>query len=245
MIAARILGTAALSLVCARAAYAIDVLPPDAADGSRVALESTLDANTHHGGSIDASATFAPFGTIYDSGPRLRLVGGKSWYRYLANEDPRETASGHGGEVGFLIGYGLSAPRVSVIGLIGPAFSYSRDAGVRRSFEGAKIVFSAYATPTDRTMTYISFTHSTIATTSLFQAKIGAKMPLGFYIGPEMNATWRQGNPLDTPVATKRLGLHLSSIKLGPWYLSVSAGWMHEDELGSGKYVGVSVYGGF
>ena len=244
MLTARRLAVACL-LVHASLARAIDVPPPGAAGESRLALESTLDVTSKHGGSLDASATYAPFGAIYDSGLRLRMAAGGSWYRYVANDDPRAFGDGHGGELDLLAGYGLSTRRVSFIGLVGAALNRSDDEGTRNSSQGAKFVLSAYATPTDWTMAYVSLTHSTIATTSLFQAKVGAKMTPGFYVGPEVNATWRHGSPFDTHSATRRIGVHLSSMKLGPWYLSASAGWLRDRDLGSGGYVGVSSYGGF
>lgn len=224
---------------------AIDVPPPGGMSDSRLTLDVSLDSTSLHNSSLDVNATLAPFGGIYDSGFRIRLSVGRSWYDYLANDSPRSIGSGKGTETNILAGYGVAMRRVSLIGLVGVASSDSADEGVRRSNRGAKTAVSIYATPGDRSMACASFSHAAIQSVSQFQAKVGAKLWGDLFIGPETNLTWRRGDPWNTHVSIGRVSVYLSSMRIGLWSLSVSGGWVRDRDLGSGRYLSLGAYGSF
>lgn len=239
------LALAAVLLSHPDAGRAIDVPPPGGASESRLALDMSLDMSSLRSGSLDANATLAPFGSIYDSGLRLRLSMGTSWYEYLAGDSPRILGNGRGREVNLLVGYGLALQRVSLIGAIGVSMSESVDQGRTQSAHGARAVLSIYARPGDRSMAYASLTHSTIQSTTQLQAKVGAKVPGNYFVGPEINVTWRGGDPWNTSATVARIGAHVSSVRVGNWYLSVSGGRLRDRDLGYGNYLGLGLYGGF
>lgn len=236
---------AAIIVALPTGALAIDVPAPGAASPARIALDVSADVGSHRSGSLDLDVTYAPLGGIHDSGLRLRLSWGASWYEYVASEDPREVANGDGNEGSLLVGYGMALERLSLIGLIGPTRNRSVDEGVVRTTNGTRVVVSAYARPGERGMAWASVTHSTIRSTTRIQAKLGTILPTGAFIGPELNLTWRRGAPWNADSSLARLGVHVSSIAVGPWFLGFSGGYARDHDLGSGGYLGLSLYGEF
>jgi hypothetical protein len=196
-------------------------------------------------GSIDVNGTVAPFGSINESGFRLRATASVSWYKFITNDSPRAIGSGHTFEEDLLAGYEIATDRFSVIGLIGPAVGESVSGGVTTTQVGMRAVLSSFATPTDATMTYNSFSYSSIGNFSQLQSKVGVKIPAELYVGPEVNFSWRDQIPSATNIAQLRLGVHLSGWKVGPVLFSVSGGCAHDQQLGSGQYISLNLYGSF
>jgi hypothetical protein len=192
--------------------------------------------------SLDLNGTFAPFGDINESGFRIGLSGSASWYRFITNQNPLTLGSGHSFETSMLAGYEFSMNRVSFTGLIGPTVAESDDEGVSRSRWGAKTALSMYARPTDATMAFTSFSYSTIANFLQLQAKVGAKLVGDFFIGPEASFSWRNVESSDNRVAVTRVGGHISAGTFGPFLVGLSAGWAHQQQLGSGYYGSANFY---
>jgi len=203
-----------------------------------VTFDSTLDVG-HGGTSLDFNTTFALFGTMGESGLRARLTASGSWYSFLVDPVLATSGSGHALEGDFLLGYGLVIPRVSMMALVGPAIVKSVDVGVSRERNGVKTVFSLYARPTDDTMAYGQGIFSSINDSYQIQGKVGIKIPLGMYLGPEIKVAGQKGD------TQKRFGIHLSGIHIGPLVVSLSGGEMNDQQLGSGQYVSVNVYASF
>jgi hypothetical protein len=208
----------------------------------RFAVDSSLVATSLGDGSLDVNGTFSPFGDINASGVRVRVSGGDSWYRFITNESPRELGAGHTITGGLLAGYQISGERVSFMGLIGPTIAEGSDQGVSSTLWGAKTTLSMYALPSTQTMAYASLSYSTIANAVQFQSKTGLKLVGNFYVGPEAFFSWRKVLPSYDNVATMRLGGHLSAIKIGGVQFGISAGWAHQEQLGSGYYGGLNLY---
>jgi hypothetical protein len=223
----------------------MDVLPPGGEGELRLAFDMSLDTSSLRSGTLDANLTLAPLGGIYDSGMRLRLSAGASWYRYLANDNPREIGSGWNTEASALLGYGLALRRASFVMLVGPSVSEGKNQGIKRSATGAKAVISVYARPTDDSMAYASLTHSTIQSTTRVQAKFGLRSVADTYIGPETSLAWSRDDPRITRDLLRTLGVHVSSMRMGPWYAGVSAGRTRDHDLGYGYYLALGIYGAF
>ena len=249
------------SVLTARAQY----LPPPYAPQSptfiqrqHVAVSTSFDADSLGNRNVYVDATFAPFSGIYESGARVRLTGSANWYRFVTSEDPRTLGSGHYLEGGLLAGYGIWGPGFGVNWLVGPAFGESVNEGVVTDRWGAKALIEMYARPTNLTMASGSVAYSTIANNLQAQAKVGIRIFGDVYFGPEAKFTWQRILPFQinfsssaistTPVspqeriATTRVGAHISALNIGPVLFSISGGWAHDRQLGSGYYGGVSLY---
>jgi hypothetical protein len=240
--------------------------PPTAAESPPVieplqhaAATSSFDADSLGNRNVYLDATFAPFSGIYESGPRFRVLGNASWYRFVTNQETGTLGTGRSLEGGLLAGYGFAAPGFSVAWLVGPAFGESVNAGTVTDRWGARASVEMYVRPTDLTMTSASVSYSTVTNYLQAQTKAGLKIFGDAYFGPEATFSWRQILPFQvnfsttniattTPVspqqriATVRVGAHLSSFNFGPLALSVSGGWTHDRDLGSGYYGSVSLY---
>jgi Cellulose biosynthesis protein BcsS len=243
--------------------------PPTAAERPPVieplqhaAATSSFDADSLGNRNIYVDGTFAPFSGIYESGPRFRVMGNASWYRFVTNEDTGTLGSGRSLEGSVLAGYSFAAPGFGVAWLVGPAFGESVNAGTVTDRWGARASIEMYATPTDLTMTSASVSYSTVSNYLQAQTKAGLKIFGDLYFGPEAKFAWQQILPFQvnfsstaiattTPVssqqhiATMRVGAHLSSFNIGPLALSISGGWAHDRQLGSGYYGSVSFYQSF
>jgi hypothetical protein len=116
-----------------------------------------------------------------------------------------------------------------------------------------------YATPTNLTMGSTSVSYSTVTNNLQAQAKLGLKLFGDVYFGPEAKFTWQKVLPFQVNfstsaisttapvspqehIATTRVGGHISALSLGPALFSVSGGWAHDRQLGSGYYGSVSFY---
>jgi hypothetical protein len=241
----------------AQMAHAIDLPFPENPDAPAVAKTQhvAVDGSTVFTSlgdrSLDLNGTFAPWGDINESGFRFRLTGSASWYKFVTGENPQTFGTGHSIEGDILVGYQISMQRVSIIGLVGAAVGESNDQGVSRTYTGAKAVVSMYATPWDNTMAYSSLSYSTVANFLQWQSKVGARLFGAFYIGPEVNFTWRNvaastpSTPSFNNIAATRVGGHISAMTFGPVQVGISAGWAHDRNLGSGYYGGLSFYSSF
>src|SRR6266849_3749398 len=247
----RILGRLAVFALVPGVALAQDLPPPQTPETpappvnppiQQFAFDGSAVGNSLGGRSVDFNATFAPFGDINDTGFRVRLSGNGSWYRFVTGDNPTTLGSGHSLEGGVLAGYQWSLPRISFIGVIGPTFAESNDNGVKSGHWGAKTVLSAYALPSDQTMAFSSISYSTVSNYLQVQAKAGLRLVGSFYVGPEALFSWRNVVPGINNVAEMRLGGHISAVSFGPVQMSVSGGWAHQQNLGSGYYGSVNFY---
>jgi Cellulose biosynthesis protein BcsS len=252
----------ASSASTARAQY---LPPPNPADvpifvqRQHAAVSSSFDADSLGNRNVYVDGTFAPFSGIYESGVRFRLTGTASWYKFVISDEPRTLGTGRSLEGGFLLGYGLWAPGFSFTWLVGPAFAESVNEGAVTDRWGAKAAIEMYAKPTDLTMLSGSATYSTVTNNLQAQAKIGLRIFGDVYFGPEAKFTWQKIFPFEvsfstpaiattTPVspqehvATTHVGGHVSALSVGPVLFSISGGWAHDRQLGSGYYGSVSFY---
>jgi hypothetical protein len=126
--------------------------------------------------------------------------------------------------------------------LLGPTFTESDNDGALEPGNGAKIVLSTYALPSDETMVFASISYSTVWNFVQFQTKAGMKLIGNFYIGPEAVFSRRNVIPEINNVAQMRLGAQFSAVSFGPFQIGVSGGWAHQPDFGSGYYGSVNFY---
>jgi hypothetical protein len=217
-----------------------------------IAASGYVDADSLGNRTIYADGTFAPFSGIYESGVRFRVTGDASWYRFLANDNPRTLGAGSYLEGDFLVGYGFELPKFNITGLIGPAFAQIDNLGVMTERWGVTASIDINVKPTDRTNASASVKYASVSNTLQVQAKAGLKVLDGVYVGPEVKFQWQQILPIQlsfftssfitaTPVSpeTNIAYMHLgafSAINVGPVVVGLSGGWAHDHQLGSGYY---------
>jgi hypothetical protein len=207
-----------------------------------LAIDGSIMATSLGGGSANLNGTFAPFGDISASGFRLRVTTNDSWYRFSTGTTPDSFASGNTVEVGLQAGYQVALGRVGFLALVGPTYARSTSNGANTDRVGGKADLSVFALPSDLTMVYGSVSYSTIEDAVEAQTKVGINLLGDFYIGPEAAFSWRNVTPSFDNVAEFRVGGHVSAIALGQVQAGVSAGWTHQDQVGSGYYGGLNFY---
>jgi cellulose biosynthesis protein BcsS len=210
-----------------------------------VAIDGSILMTSLGSGSANLNGTFAPFGDITASGFRLRATTNESWYRFSTGTTPDSFASGNTVEVGLQAGYQVALERVGFLGLVGPTYARSTGNGVNTDRVGGKADLSMYLLPTDLTMVYGSVTYSTIDDAVEAQTKLGINLVGNVYIGPEAAFSWRNVRdvtPSFNNVGELRVGGHISAIALGQMQAGLSAGWTHQDQVGSGYYGGLNFY---
>jgi Cellulose biosynthesis protein BcsS len=238
------------------AARPIAVAPPIIPQ--HIAVSSYVDADSLGNRTVYADGTFAPFGGIYESGVRFRVMGDASWYRFITSENPRTLGTGRYLEGDFLIGYGLWLTGFNVTGLVGPAFAQIDNLGAITDRWGVKASIEMNAKPTDWMIASGSVTYSTVTNNLQVQAKAGFKISEGVYVGPESKFQWQQILPVQisfftpsfttaTPVSpqTNIAYMHLgafSALNIGPVVVGLSGGWAQDRQLGSGYYGSASLY---
>jgi Cellulose biosynthesis protein BcsS/Exonuclease len=225
-----------------------DTLPTQSFNNHHVAIDSSAEFTSQRNGWFYTNLTAAPVNGFNTSGLRFRVTTGANWYRYVNGENPRTYGSGHSLERAALIGFALPTQRFGIIGLVGLMDVQSTNEGVHQTKTGAKANLVFYAFPTDQIMSYGTLTYSTTISYRNkleAQAKMGMKVPGDSYLGPEVRVSWRDVFSEDRLITETKIGLHLSSMKVGPLYLGLSGGFAHSRQLGWGSYSGISVYGSF
>jgi cellulose biosynthesis protein BcsS len=252
----------ARSIGTARAQYVPQPNPaevPVYIQQQHAAFNSYGDADSLGNRNAYVDGTFAPFSGIYESGVRFRLLGNASWYKFVTSEDTHTLGDGRYLEGAFLAGYGVYVPGFNITWLVGPSFAESVNQGAVTDRWGARAALEMYATPTNLTMGSVSVAYSTVTNNLQAQAKLGLKIFGDLYFGPETKFTWQKVFPFlvnfsstsiatttavspQEHIATIRVGGHISAVSIGPALFSLSGGWAHDRQLGSGYYGSVSFY---
>lgn len=243
------LGVLGLALLPWGARAESPVLPsvlPSSGGVSRVALDMSGDSTSQHGGSFDASVTWAPFGSIDASGWRLRLVNSSSRYAYPADERRSRLVRGKSQETDVMVGYGMAVPGLSIVALLGYAAARSEEEGQVGRTDGLRSTVSLFAAPSPRHMLYASVSHTAMSAYTQLLVKGGVRSGQGQpYVGPEAKADWRNTDPWRQAPGVWRIGAHVSGISLGDTAWSLSGGRVQDRALGVGAYLSLGAYASF
>ncbi len=230
-------GCALALRLCAQATWAAETpFPKD-----RIVVENTTDVSSLHTVSADLTLLWSPLGAFYESGPRVRITGAISRYKFWGDPEMTFLSSGQDTELDVLLGYGFKLERGLLLTAVGPTVVRSAQwpgdlsppsAVVRH---GVKAYSSLYANPTDATMLYSQAYYSSVGQSYYFQGKGGWAVLPRVFVGPEV--TFSGGTGRDQ----WRLGGHISGLKLGPLLLGLSAGYENDRTQGRGAYGGTSL----
>ena len=221
-------------LVAAAAAHAQE--PP------RTSLQSTSDFASYGAFYTDLTASFSPFGSLWERGWRVQGVASARRYTTL---EPGLKRIGVDTTVDGLVGYQFISNGWSLLVAAGPSMIDSHlysAKGIPPSNAtkvGLKVLSSVYANPTSNTMIYGQAHYNTGTEFFYLQGKTGVAIADKLFVGPEAaySGSWTY-NQL-------RLGAHLTGYTF--WGLSsgVAFGFVRDSHYGRGFYTGLNLQTSF
>jgi hypothetical protein len=234
--------SAALGLALAGEARAADWYTGVPTDGPvkpaspTVAIDVAIDGTSQKALSGALIGTIAPFGSLDQSGMRIRLAGLGGVYSYISGQAGLGRVRGTLEDGSFMAGYEwvMKKATVAVYGgadvmnsSLSPDDPYNPAKGLRAGF---KMGVEAYVTPTDFTMISGVASYSTNNNSYYGRLKFGMALAERLYIGPEVVALG------DNFFQQWRFGGHVSGIRFGILQMGASAGFLNDRVRGAGLY---------
>lgn len=225
--------------------------PPPVAPLPTVTIDASVDGTSRNSIAGALIGKIAPFGSVAESGPRLRVSAVIGKYGYdtsdLITYVPVGAAFipasvGYGRVQGtleegsFMAGYEVVTSGGGVAAYVGPdVMNHSLspfDPGnpVQGTRVGAKVGVEAFARPTDSTMLALIAYYSTVDNSYYTRLKFGVELADYVYVGPEALALG------DDYFSQGRVGAHLTGLRFGQLQLGVSSGYLRDRVRGSGVY---------
>jgi hypothetical protein len=210
----------------------------------RFNLQSTSDFASYGAFYGDFTATYSPFGNLWDRGWRLQGVVSA---RRFSSTDGGQKRVGLDATLDMLGGYQFTPHGWSWIFSAGPTFVNSHlysAAGLPQSNTfsyGLKFLTSLYGKPSSNTMIYVQAHYNTASDFYYLQGKTGVAIAPNLFVGPEVafSGSWIHGYD------QTRLGGHLTGFTLAGFNTGVSAGYVQDSGYGKGFYAGVNVQNSF
>lgn len=224
---------------------------PAAAPAPTISIGGSVDGTSRNSIAGALIGKIAPFGTLAESGPRLRASGVIGKYAYdtgdLVTYVPVgasfiPSASGYGRVQGtladgsFMAGYEIVTSKGVVSAYVGVDVMnhglspFDPGNPVRGTNVGAKIGVETFALPTDSTMLSLSAFYSTIFNSYYARLKAGVELVDYVYVGPEALALG------DDYFSQGRVGAHVTGLRLGDLQVGVSSGYLRDRVRGNGVY---------
>ncbi len=210
----------------------------------RFNLQSTSDFASYGAFYTDLTATYAPFGNLWDEGWRAQGVVSARRYSTI---DSGQKRIGVDATLDVLGGYQFTPYGWSWILSAGPTFVNSHlyaAPGLMSSntFKyGVKVLTSLYGKPSNDTMVYVQAHYNTASDFYYMQAKTGVAIVPNLFVGPEaaFSGSWIHGYD------QTRLGAHLTGFTLAGFNTGVSAGFVRDSSYGNGFYAGANIQTNF
>lgn len=210
----------------------------------RFNLQSTSDFASYGAFYTDLTATYSPFGNLWDRGWRLQGVVSA---RRFSSTDGGQKRVGLDATVDILGGYQFTPYGWSWIFSAGPTFVNSHlysAAGLPQSNTfsyGLKFLTSLYGKPSNNTMVYVQAHYNTASEFYYLQGKTGVAIARNLFVGPEVafSGSWAHGYD------QSRFGGHLTGFTLAGFNTGVSAGYVRDSGYGNGFYAGLNLQSSF
>ena len=208
----------------------------------RFSLQSTSDFASYGAFYSDLTATFSPFGSLWDRGWRVQTIGSARRYSMMEAGQKR---IGLDTTVDILGGYQFSANGWSMLVAAGPsmidAHLYAAP-GLAKSNStifGVKVLSSIYANPTSNTMIYGQAHYNTGSEFFYFQGKTGIAIAPNLFVGPEaaFSGSWTYDQ--------FRVGGHLTGFTFAGVNSGFSFGYVRDSNYGKGFYMGLNLGANF
>jgi len=219
-------------------ALAVTLAGAAAEEPPRFNLQSTSDFASYGAFYTDLTATYSPFGNLWDEGWRVEGVASARRYSTIVSGEKR---IGLDAAVDFLGGYQFTRNDWSWVLAAGPTVVDSHlyaAPGLAASNTikyGLKILTSAYGKPTDDTMVYVQAHYNTASDFYYLQGKTGVAIAPNLFVGPEaaFSGSWTYDQV--------RVGGHLTGFTFAGFSSGVSAGFVRDSNYGRGFYAGANL----
>ena len=217
--------------------------PKPKADEIVVDASASITITSTQSKFVDASVTVPVGPQAGLDGLRVKVEALAGQYDYKAASGRTTTASRT--QLSGLVGYEWTWTNARFALFAGPTLGNTslaptdparRDTGVSI---GAKLVAQAWWQPTQKTMTSAYASYSTLSDAYYLQARAGYAVFGNVYAGPEVVLLG------DDASSQWRAGAHLTGMRLGPVQVSVSGGYLREQNGKAGTYATVDMRGAF
>ena len=206
-------------------------------ENANVALDSSSDMKSGGGVFVTQSLTLSPFGSLNQTGARMRLEGTLGSYKYRNEAPPPPQVHGRSSELSALLGYEVvNEDRFSLAGYVGWNLQRNRlsvldpENAASGTKTGIRGVLEASYHLTDKLQLEGSASYATANRAYRLDFKGGYDIGSEVLIGPQVIL---QG---DAESNQWKVGAHISGITVGRLELGLGAGYMKDRISGAGFY---------
>ncbi len=224
------------------AVFATGLAGAGAQEPPRLSLQSSSDFASYGAFYTDLTATFSPFGNLWDRGWVVEAIGSARRYSI---EDSGQKRIGLDTTFDALFGYQFVSSNWSLVVAAGPSMIDSHlyaAPGLAPSNTmkfGMKVLSSLYGHPTADTMLYAQAHYNTGSEFFYVQGKTGMAIAPDLYVGPEaaFSGSWTYDQ--------FRVGGHITGFSLAGLNTGLSFGFVRDSNYGRGFYTGVNIQADF
>jgi hypothetical protein len=203
-----------------------------------LSLQSSSDFASYGALYSDLTASFSPFGSLWERGWRVEAIASARRYSTI---DSGQKRIGLDATVDGLVGYQFIENGWSLFIAAGPSVIDTHlyaTPGLLRSNTvnfGFKVLSSIYGNPTSNTMVYAQAHYNTGSEFFYIQGKTGIAIAQNLFIGPEAaySGSWTYDQV--------RLGAHLTGFTFAGLSSGVSLGFVRDSNYGNGFYSGLNL----
>ncbi len=208
----------------------------------RFSLQNSSDFASYGAFYTDLTATFSPFGSLWDRGWRVEAIGSARRYSMI---DSGKKRIGLDTTLDGLVGYQFTENGWSLLVAAGPSIVDTRlnaAPGLPQSNAmkfGTKVLSSVYGNPTSDTMVYAQAHYNTASEFFYVQGKTGVAVAQNLFVGPEaaFSGSWTSDQV--------RVGGHLTGFTFAGLSSGVSLGFVRDSNYGKGFYTGLNLQADF
>lgn len=208
----------------------------------RFSLQNSSDFASYGAFYTDLTATFSPFGSLWDRGWRVQASGSARRYSMIYSGKQR---IGLDTTVDGLVGYQFTENGWSLLVAAGPSivdthlYAAPGLAPSNAMKFGTKVLSSVYGNPTENTMVYAQAHYNTASEFFYVQGKTGIAVAQNLFVGPEaaFSGSWTNDQV--------RVGGHLTGFTFAGLSSGVSLGFVRDSNYGKGFYTGLNLQADF
>jgi hypothetical protein len=224
------------------AVVAVSIASARAEEPPRLSLQSTSDFASYGAFYTDLTATYSPFGNLWEPGWRVQGIASARRYSFIDSGTKR---IGLDTTLDGLMGYQFISNGWSWLLAAGPsmvnAHVYAAPGllPTNTTIFGIKVLSSVYGNPTSNTMLYAQAHYNTGSEFFYTQGKTGIAIAQNLFVGPEaaFSGSWTYDQI--------RVGGHITGFNILGLNSGVSLGFVRDSSYGKGFYVGLNLQTNF
>jgi hypothetical protein len=224
------------------AVVAVSLASARAEEPPRLSLQSTSDFASYGAFYTDLTATYSPFGNLWEPGWRVQGIASARRYSFIDSGTKR---IGLDTTLDGLMGYQFISNGWSWLLAAGPsmvnAHVYAAPGLLpsNTTIFGIKVLSSIYGNPTSNTMLYAQAHYNTGSEFFYMQGKTGIAIAQNLFVGPEAaySGSWTYDQI--------RVGGHITGFNIMGLNSGVSLGFVRDSSYGKGFYIGVNLQTNF